>query len=495
MSTILDMSSSGDTPTFVPRPWPARDPGESPLRGRRALVVDEDLEHARAVAGRLTRLGCINRAVRPGDLAEVLAQESWPLLVVESTCVDEALLPEDAVLVCFTPRSGSIPPAFAMRAAAFLPFDADEDALRLALGRALERQNLDQENLRLRRALEGRATFGSVVTRDPQMKKVLSTLEAVAETRANVLLLGESGTGKTRLAHALHLGSDRTGAPFVVVNCGALPDSLLESELFGHVKGAFSGAMRDRMGRFEQADTGTIFLDEINSASLDMQVKLLRVLQERTFERVGDGASVEVDVRVIAAANTDLLVEIEAGRFREDLYWRLHVVAVELPPLRERPGDIALLAHTFLERYAMEYRRPVRSINPRALSALVHHDWPGNVRQLENALERSVLLCTGSELGVEDLGAELGASHGPSGALGPATGTLLLGLENLTSLPPLKEALEGPERQLLVRALELTGGNRTDAAGMLGINRTTLFNKMRKYGLMELTFEAGGPIR
>ena len=488
------MSIQHDAVPFVPRPWPSRAPSESPLRGRRVLVVDGDLEHAREVATHLTRLGCVNRAVPPTDLAEALAAESWQVVLAAPDGLDLAQLPHDVSLAGILPDDGELPAPLAARALAFVSRRPSDEDLRTALGHAFERIDVAAENQRLRAALRVRGTFGAVMTRDPSMHQVLRTLEAVAETRANILLLGESGTGKTRLAQAVHAASDRSGGPFVVVNCGALPDNLLESELFGHVMGAFSGALRDRAGRFEQADGGTIFLDEINSASLEMQVKLLRVLQERTFERVGDSGSISVDVRIVAASNQDLTEEIAAGRFREDLYWRLHVVAVELPPLRARPGDVALLAEHFLGRYAADYNKPTRRLHVDAMALLAGHDWPGNVRQLENVLERAVLLSTGEEVLPRDLGAALQApdSRGAEDAA-PTEGTLLLGLENLERLPPLKEALSGPERQLLVRALELTGGNRTEAARMLGINRTTLFNKMRKYGLMTRNFEAVEP--
>jgi DNA-binding NtrC family response regulator len=492
VSKKRNVSIPYDAVSLVQRPWPARAPGASPLRGRRVLVVDDELDHARTVAGRLTPLGCVARAVTSAEVPAATQTEAWPLTLAEPACFDGACLAAigSSHLLLFAPAKDTSPvAAVAARAQAYLPRDPDEAALRLALGRALEREALEDENRRLRAELEVRGTFGAVITRDSAMKQVLRTLESVAETRANVLLLGESGTGKTRLAQAVHKASDRAAGPFVVVNCGALPDSLLESELFGHVRGAFSGAVRDRAGRFEQADGGTLFLDEINSASLDLQVKLLRVIQERAFERVGDGQTLTVDVRLIAASNKDLPDEIAAGRFREDLYWRLHVVAVELPPLRARPGDVALLAAHFLRRYADEYGRPIERLHPAALSALAGAPWPGNVRQLENVLERAVLLAEGTELRTEDLGPEV---LGPGGPPAPEThsGTLLQGLENLARLPPLKEALEGPERQILVRALELSGGNRKAAAEMLGINRTTLFNKMRKYGLMDLDFEA-----
>jgi len=460
------------------------------------LVVDDDLEHARRLATRLAAQGCITRALERVDPTGTDAEDPWEVVLASPAVLEPALLDSlrrtGASLLAFVPRPGEPPPP-PEAVTAWLPRRPDEATLRAAVGGALEHRALERENRDLRDRLAERHAFGQVLTRDPAMRQALATLEAVADTRANVLLTGESGTGKTLLAHAIHSHSDRAQAPFVVVNCGALPSSLLESELFGHVRGAFSGAVKDRPGRFEQADGGTIFLDEVNSASLDMQVKLLRVLQDRTFERVGDGATCSVDVRVIAASNADLEREIEAGRFREDLFWRLHVVAVELPPLRERPRDVALLAQRFLERYAREYDRPARSLHRDSMALLAAHPWPGNVRQLENVIERAVLMARGALLEPADLGPELAPGAPPEAAGAAPTGGLLLGLENLSRLPTLKEALEGPERQILTRALELCRGSRKAASEMLGINRTTLFNKMRKYGLMHLTFETPAP--
>ena len=264
------------------------------------------------------------------------------------------------------------------------------------------------------------------------------------------------------------------------------------------MRGAFTGAVRDKVGRVEQADGGTLFLDEINSASLDLQIKLLRVIQDRSFEAVGDGTTRQVDVRVIAASNADLEQEIAAGRFREDLYYRLHVVCLFLPPLRERPSDLALLVEHFLQRYREEYGKPITRVHPDCLAIFASHPWPGNVRQLENAIERAVLLCKGEELLPEHLGSELLERDGPGAGALPATAqdgtehSLAQGLLNLSRLPSLKRALEGPERMIIARALELCEGSRQRAAEMLEINRTTLFNKMKKYGLMDLTFPRSG---
>jgi DNA-binding NtrC family response regulator len=276
----------------------------------------------------------------------------------------------------------------------------------------------------------------------------------------------------------------------MVVHCGALPGALLESELFGHAKGAFTGAIRDKPGRFEEADGGTIFLDEINSAPLDLQVKLLRVLQEQVLERVGENRERQVDVRIIAASNQDLKQAIEAGDFREDLYWRLNVVALHLPPLRERPQDLARLLESFLQRFSKQYGRPLPRPEPETLELLAAYDWPGNIRQLENVIERAVLLSHGDRFKVSALPPDLVQAARECPNPGKALGdNLQWGVSLLQGIVPLKQALEAPEKAILVHALESTRGNRKQAAEELGINRTTLFNKMRKYGLMDAEFD------
>jgi len=457
------------------------------------LVFDEDRPSSRAYAAGLSDLGLRVTLCETKERARrVLRSESPALLVLRSDLIDplelrpdfDPGLPPALVLVSGFGSEGDAQRALELGAFAWLcePFPAEE--LVLTVKRALEQRRLAAENRRLQAAVGERFQLGRIVSRDPALQRILQTVEALADTRATILIQGESGTGKSLLARTMHELSSRRSGPFVEVNCGALPAGLLESELFGHARGAFTGALRDRPGRFEAADGGTIFLDEIGVAPPELQVKLLRLLQEKSFERVGETRTRSVDVRVLAATNSDLEAEVRAGRFREDLFWRLHVVALQLPPLRERPADLSLLAEHFLQRFAREHGRPARPLSAGALARLATHSWPGNVRELEHALERAVLLAQGASIEAEDLGPAIG-SLGPArpdpvnvGAGDPAPVLpLRLGV-------PLRKALEEPEREIIRRTLEMNGGSRQETARMLELNRATLFNKMRKYDLL-----------
>ncbi|MCR9247839.1 MAG: sigma-54 dependent transcriptional regulator [bacterium] len=382
---------------------------------------------------------------------------------------------------------GSVQDAvLAMRhgAADFLgkPFSADQ--VLVAVDRALEKSALQRENHQLKAALDDRLRLDNVVGTGPRMQAIFKTIKAVADTRTTVLVTGESGTGKTLLARALHSLSTRRNGPFVEVNCGALPESLLESELFGHKKGAFTGATHDKVGKFEAANGGTIFLDEIGTSSPAFQIKLLRVLQDRIVERVGDNRTLAVDVRVVLATNKDLAAAVEEGEFREDLYYRINVVSVEMPPLRERRDDIESLARHFLQRFSDEHGRAVAGFTADALAALAQAPWPGNVRQLENMIERAVVLSRGRRIELEDLPTDLDARGliPATTAPGTATGSSAGSIADDPVLP-LKQALELPEKRIIERALAHCDGNRERTAKLLEINRSTLFSKLRKYGI------------
>jgi DNA-binding NtrC family response regulator len=325
----------------------------------------------------------------------------------------------------------------------------------------------------------------------PAMERVYRLTRQVARSNASVLLLGETGTGKELIAKAIHRLSPRGSGPFVRVNCGALAENLLESELFGHVRGAFTGAVANRTGRFEAAHTGTVFLDEINSTSPKLQLKLLRVLQEHEFERVGDTQTIRVDTRVIAASNRDLLDETEAGRFREDLYYRLNVVTIDLPPLRERREDVPALVDYFLKIYNDENSRHVPFVAPAAMRALTDYSWPGNVRELQNYIERAVVLATGDELTPDLLPeAVLGGKPRRIGRhlTDPESLAAELVRQGIESAGPEAENLHAAvvsrvERELLVQVMAACNNVRIKAADRLGINRNTLLKKLKEYGL------------
>ena len=345
-----------------------------------------------------------------------------------------------------------------------------DNELLMTIERAISQRSVQRENDNLRAQLDRRYGMDNVVGRDPRMLKVFEMVSSVADTRATVLLTGESGTGKSMIARAIHRRSGRSKGPFVEVACGALPETLLESELFGHVAGAFTGAAGEKMGKFLQADCGTIFLDEIGTASPAMQVKLLRVLQELKFEQVGGTKTFEVDVRVVLASNEDLSRAVAEGRFRQDLYYRVNVINIELPPLRSRVSDIPKLAHSFLEQVREDARREVTGFDDSAMAMLERYHWPGNVRELQNVVERAVLLGKGPTITVADLPTEIRGS-----------GTVIVSAP--VGQKTLKEALEGPERQIIREVLESNGWNRNATADQLGINRTTLYKKMKRLGL------------
>ena len=344
------------------------------------------------------------------------------------------------------------------------------DELEMRIARAVRSQKLEVENVSLRQRLDEKFGMENIVGESPAMKEIFEVVQQVAPTRATVLLLGESGTGKELVAKAVHQLSPRAKQPFVTVHCAALAATLLESELFGHEKGAFTGAHERRIGRFEQAQGGTLFLDEIGEIDATIQIKLLRFLGERTFERVGSNKTLTADVRLVTATNKNLDALVQAGTFREDLFFRLRVVEINLPPLRERMGDIPLLAQGFLREFAAENHKPVKDFTADALELLLNHRWPGNVRELRTAIESAVVLCRSERISARDLPRTLRGEGGGAGDSGRG-----LAKNDLT----VKEA----EKELIVRALKETKGNRTRAAKKIGMARRTFHRKLHTYHL------------
>ncbi|HEX9102539.1 MAG TPA: sigma-54 dependent transcriptional regulator [Polyangia bacterium] len=384
------------------------------------------------------------------------------------------------------------------------PFEQTQ--IQQVVAKALKQHELDKRAPRVTQPAASGGRYG-LIGRSPQLESVFSVIEKVADTPSTVLISGESGTGKELIARALHNNSSRKAGPFIKINCAAIPKTLMESELFGYEKGAFTGAVGSKPGRFELADTGTLFLDEIGEIPVEMQVKLLRVLQESEFERVGGIKTIKVDVRLVTATNRDLQKEVAAGTFREDLFYRLNVVPVHLPPLRERRSDIPLLVEHFIARFNERLKKQITGVDDEALARLTAHPWPGNIRELENVLERTILFCEGPTIHAADLPPEMQLA--PAAATTPPPpGTPLYvpsasSVPNVTppfgsALPPpstearassLKELVrqetERVERELIVRALEETGGNVTQAARKLKISRKSLQNKMKEFGLRD----------
>jgi DNA-binding NtrC family response regulator len=360
----------------------------------------------------------------------------------------------------------------------YLTKPLDFEALAAVIERAMEKARLLQETRQLRDRLRERNALGHIVTSDPKMQVVLALVEQVGPSKASVLVTGESGTGKELIAEAIHAASPRAGKPFVRLHCAALAESLLESELFGHERGAFTGAVTRREGRFKQADGGTLFLDEIGEIPGGTQVKLLRFLQERAFERVGGNETLKVDVRIIAATNRDLQAEIKKGAFREDLYYRLNVVTVELPPLRERKGDVAALASFFLRRYAAENGRTIEGISDDALAKLTAYSWPGNVRELENVIERAVVLCNEPRIEMKHLPAAVVPQAEREGA------------------PPIPgSTIHDLERYAILKTLEECGGSTSKAAMILGVSTRKIQYKLHEYGADSASADGTSSVR
>jgi DNA-binding NtrC family response regulator len=350
---------------------------------------------------------------------------------------------------------------------AYLLKQARNDEIKQLVKKAVEMRVLQRENRFLKQQLKKNLTDRPTIGKSQKIRQVFALVDKVAETDSTILIYGESGTGKELVAREIHCKSNRSEGPFVSINCGALPETLLESELFGHVRGSFTGAVKDKDGLFAVAKGGTFFLDEVGETSPTIQVKLLRVLQEREIIPVGGVKSIKVDVRLIAATNADLERDVETGRFRADLFYRLNVIPIHIPPLRERKDDIPLLVEHFLKIYGETVRKPTKTMSPEALDVLVRYDWPGNVRELENAIERAVILQEGHLIAPEDLPEKLRARRGDKAES-------VVSVTNLT--------LDELEKEYLVKVLEETGWHKKRAAAILGINASTLYRKLQRYG-------------
>lgn len=443
------------------------------------LVVDDDVTHRTMLRTLLGQWGFAVTEADDGSAAiEKVHQSAFDLILMDIRMIKVSGLQalteikgyNPAIPVIIMTAYASVETALdALKNGAYdyLTKPLDFDELRLTMERAMDHTRLREENRQLRESIGAQFDRRKIIGRSPAMVRLLETVAQVAPSEATVLITGESGTGKEMVAGAIHFNSPRRDGPFVKINCAAITETLLESELFGHERGAFTGAYRRKEGRFAQADGGTLFLDEISEMSLGMQVKLLRVLQDTEITRVGGEDVIKVDVRIVAATNKDLLRLAEEGRFREDLYYRLNVVSLTLPPLRERREDIPLLAQQFLHLFTKKNNKIIKGFTPQAMDRLIRYEWPGNVRELMNAVERAVVLSRSEYLGEEDMPLV------PVGGKGSPPGTGPTG-ENL----PLNEV----ERAAIMRVLDACRGNKSEAARQLGITRKTLLKKLREYG-------------
>jgi DNA-binding NtrC family response regulator len=454
------------------------------------LIADDEAQNREYLAEILTGEGyTVSSASNGMEAITRLSQDSFQVVLTDlqmpeldglgviQYLVDNKL---NTIGIIYT-GFGSVKTAVdAMRLGAFdyitKPFKADE--IKVVVKKALDHLALQEENIYLKQQLKARYKFENIVGSSEKMEKVFGLIDKVACTDSTVLILGESGTGKELVARALHYNSPRSANPFVPVNCGAIPEELLESELFGHEKGAFTGAFRTRIGRFELASGGSIFLDEISEMSPNLQVKLLRVIQEREFERVGGVKSIRADVRIIAATNKVLEEEVAEGRFREDLYYRLNVIPIHLPPLRERTEDIPLLIKHFLEKYISGRSTKKVDFNKKALASIMRYRWPGNVRELENLVERMVVLSDGPEIDVGDLPDRVLSGASQASTMIPHIDLPETGID-------LSTAVNDFERSIIVQALNKSNWVKNRAAKLLHVNRTTLVEKIKKQKLQK----------
>ncbi len=448
------------------------------------LVVDDDKAHRAMLRALLSGWGYeISEAADGAAAIEAARQKPFDAVLMDIRMVNvsglEALAEikryNAAIPIIIMTAYSSVETAVeALKKGAYdyLTKPLDFDELKLAIGRAMDHSRLREENRVLRERLGTQFDRRNLIGRSQAMTRLLETVSQVAPSEATVLIEGESGTGKEMIAGAIHFNSPRKDGPFIRINCAAITETLLESELFGHEKGAFTGADRRKEGKFRQAEAGSMFLDEVSEMSLGMQVKLLRVLQEREITRVGGDELIKVDVRIIAASNKDLVDEIEKGSFREDLFYRLNVVTLQVPPLRERQEDIPLMAQHFLDIFSKKNRKTVRGFTPQAMDRMLKYAWPGNVRELMNAVERAVVLSRAEYLDEADLSLIGRQGRGLPPGNGPST-------DASPSLP-----LDEVEKATILKTLDQAGGNKSETSRRLGITRRTLHQKLKKYGMM-----------
>jgi len=459
------------------------------INREQVLVVDDEEDLRKAIVDILTLDGFeVDQAGSAEESAEKLSQTVYDVLITDHNLpgktgvelLEESLVRYPEIIGIIITGYGTIETAVnAMKKGAYnylaKPFKLVE--LPVMVRKGLKERHLRFENQYLRKQLDERYGFDNIIGTGRGMKRIFELVETIAGLTSTVLIQGETGTGKELIAKAIHFNSQRKDQKMVSINCGAIPENLLESELFGHVKGAFTGAVQTRIGRFEQANSGTIFLDEIGNMPLALQVKLLRVLQEREFERVGGNSTVKVDVRIIAATSSNLEQMVKDGTFREDLYYRLNVIPINLPPLRERREDIPLLVQRFIEHFCETHKLDLKTISPNVLKALMAYDWPGNVRQLENIVERMVALTANRPAIL------------PADLPGEIQNRDSLNFVPLIEIPEggisFQDVVTDMERELIVQSLRRTNGNKKLAAKLLNLKRTTLIEKIKRIGLAE----------
>lgn len=451
------------------------------------LFIDDEPGSRESLSLLFEREGYHVEAVAAGEEAlGLLSQKSYDVIITDLFLpgvsgidilkhVKEHSLPCNVILITGNASAETAVKAMKEGAFDYITKPLNFDKLKVLVGKAIEKSRLVAENLYLRQQLRGKYKFDNIIGNSPAIQPVFARMEKILITDSTVLILGESGTGKELVARAIHYNGLRKEKPFIAINCGAIPAELLESELFGHVRGSFTGAVADKPGKFELANKGTIFLDEIGTMPLQLQMKLLRVLQEQELERVGSTNSTKLDVRVISATNADLEERVHRGDFREDLYYRLNVIPIHLPPLRDRREDIPLLAKHFLKKICTEMRRPILEMSQAATRAMEDYQWPGNVREMENVIERTVALTDSDIIDLQDLPPQIGGIAQKDSNL-PSLQIPEEGLD-------LADEIAHIEQALIKQAMERSSNVKARAASLLNINRTTLVEKIKRYGM------------